>query len=114
MEEEDNDGAVGVDHGDKEAAAAAAGVDDSDDNDDDDNDEEDYLPYLIRYCMYALPLDLQQLQYQQQPREKRKMLRYYHHLYGSHWTQHNSSHPTYYTDMTSSQMLVTLLSSVPI
>ena len=75
VEEEDNDG--DVDDEDKEAAAAAAvgegkgGVNNRDD--DDYTNAEDYLSYPIRYYTYAIPLDRQQLQHQQQPREKRKM-----------------------------------------
>ena len=65
-----------MDDEDKEVAAVGEvkrGVNNTDDDEEDDDgnsiktvkQEEDYMPYPIRYCMYAIPLDIQQLQQQQ-------------------------------------------------
>ena len=75
--------------------------------------EEDYVPYPTRYCMYAIPLDIQQLQ-QQQQREKVKVSWYYYHSYGPigrhiiHRVQHTI------LIVTSSRMDVTLSSFHPV
>jgi len=72
------------------------------------------VPYPIRYCPYAAPINRQQLHQQQsQRRKKRNVQWHYYHLYGSRRTIHYLSHRTRHTILivTSSRM-VGRLSSV--
>ena len=73
------------------------------------------VPYPIRYCPYAVPINRQQLHQQQsQLRKKRNVQWHYYHLYGSRRTIHYSSHRTRHTILivTSSRMVGTLSSII--